>query len=163
MKITKIILSAPLCILILSGCVSQTMKDSVSTSVASKESDQLAYFAKSSPIKSKSDREASQEVNMPFLAGKSVPLARNVSLPRALQNGVNTAVLFPKNSISLSAAAERIMLASGLNVSIAQDVYIDDAMLMPKILHQIASLQVPCQWDQRLLLLVLLVYKNYHH
>lgn len=116
----------------LTGCVSDRIKSDVESAIVAKDSDARAYIKQANPSRSKAEREAAQEVNMPFVAGKSVPLARNVSLPRPLQAGVNTAVLFPKNAISLAAAAERIMLASGLYVSIAQDVYIDDSMLMPK-------------------------------
>lgn len=121
------------------GCVSERIKNGVDNAVQTKDADARDYFSKANPSKTKAEREASQEVNMPFVAGKSIPLARNVSLPRPLQAGVNTAVLFPKNAISLAAAAERIMLASGLYVSIAQDVYIEDAMLMPKSLQNSKS------------------------
>ena len=129
---SPIIFALTATILAMTGCVSERIKSDVETAVRTKDTDARDYFQRANPTRTKAEREALQEVNMPFVAGKSIPLARNVSLPRPLQAGVNTAVLFPKNAISLAAAAERIMLASGLYVSIAQDVYIEDSMLMPK-------------------------------
>lgn len=119
-------------ILLLCGCVSQQITESVDSSVAFKTGRVAQMLNKTRTDLTVAEKERAQEVNMPYLAGKAVPLARNVSMPRALQKGVKTAVLFPENRISLSAAGERIMLATGLIVSIAQDVYIDDSMLLPK-------------------------------
>ncbi|KJK21071.1 hypothetical protein UB46_29295 [Burkholderiaceae bacterium 16] len=76
--------------------------------------------------------EQAQEVNRPYLVGKSVPLARDVRLPRALQRGVKTAVLFPNGRVSLAEAAQRIGVVTGITVSITPDVYLSALSLMPK-------------------------------
>ena len=76
--------------------------------------------------------EQAQEVNRPYLVGKSVPLARDVRLPRALQRGFKTAVLFPTGRVSLAEAAQRIGLVTGITVSITPDVYLAALSLMPK-------------------------------
>ena len=76
--------------------------------------------------------EQAQEVNRPYLVGKSVPLARDVRLPRALQRGFKTAVLFPTGRVSLAEAAQRIGLVTGITVSITPDVYLSALSLMPK-------------------------------
>ncbi|MBN6205138.1 hypothetical protein JYK21_01635 [Ralstonia pickettii] len=76
--------------------------------------------------------EEEQEVNIPYLVGRSVPLARDVALPRALQKGVKTATLFPDGRVSLAQAAQRITLVTGIPVSITPDVYLPTSALMPR-------------------------------
>src|SRR5450830_892644 len=119
-------------IVALTGCVSQDITHRVDkvSAVSSVQVDQLLQKAK--PTLSKAERERAEEVNMAYIAGAAVPLERSYTLPRALQKDVKTAVMFPENRVSLSTAAERIMLATGLIVSITPDVYIEDAMLLPK-------------------------------
>ena len=134
MKIQSNFRLIPICsaIVLMTGCVSQGLSEKVNqASNASKmQADQLLQRAK--PILTKEERERSEEVNMAYVAGKSVPLERNVNLPLALQKGVKTAVMFPESKVSLATAGERIMLATGIIVSIAPDVYIEDSMLLPK-------------------------------
>lgn len=119
-------------VFLMCGCVSQQMTERVDSAVASRTQQAAYLLQKAKSNLTSAEKERAQEVNMPYIAGKSVPLARDVSLPRALQKGVKTAVLFPDNHVSLAGAAERIMLATGLIVSIAPDVYIEDSMLLPK-------------------------------
>ena len=52
--------------------------------------------------------------NRPFLAGKRVPVARNVTLPVALRKDVDTLVVFPERSMSLAVAAQRVQMATGI-------------------------------------------------
>ncbi|MBC3871442.1 hypothetical protein [Undibacterium oligocarboniphilum] len=127
--------------LLLSGCVSKPIKDKVDVQTAQAIDQADFYLKKANPVKSRQERERDQEVNLAYIAGRSVPLARSVALPRALQKGVKTAVLFPDSRISLAAAAERIMLATNIMVSIAPDVFIDDSMLLPKNLSSQSSKQ----------------------
>lgn len=130
----------------MTGCVSQSMTDRIDASVATRSTQVAHLIQKNRTVLSVAEKEREQDVNRPYIAGKAVPLARNVSLPRALQKGVKTAVLFPERRVSLSVAAERIMLATGLIVSIAPDVYIDDHMLLPKNLagsQKNSNLQLP--------------------
>ncbi|AOY97496.1 hypothetical protein BKK79_36730 (plasmid) [Cupriavidus sp. USMAA2-4] len=76
--------------------------------------------------------EQAQEVNRPYLVGRSIPLSKDVALPRALQKGVRTATLFPDTRVSLAQAAQRITLVTGITVSITPDVYLPAISLMPK-------------------------------
>jgi hypothetical protein len=75
--------------------------------------------------------EAEQEVNRPFLAGKRVPVARNVTLPVALRKDVDTLVVFPERSMSLAVAAQRVQMATGIPVKIESDVYLPPNLLLP--------------------------------
>ena len=120
--------------LLATGCVSTqlttTTKANIGTARAA--ADQTLAHA-TAPTTTKAAYEKSQEVDAPWIVGKSVPLARSVALPPALQKDVKTAMLFKgDNWVSLSAAAERIMLATGMVVTINPDVYLDSSALQRK-------------------------------
>ncbi|UTY55863.1 hypothetical protein [Massilia sp. erpn] len=116
------------------GCVSTQLTGNIKAhiSTARANADQTLAGA-AAPTASRAAYEKSQEVDAPWIVGKSVPLARSVALPPALQKDVKTAMMFDGDPwVSLSAAAERIMLATGMVVTINPDVYLDSAALQRK-------------------------------
>lgn len=130
----KTLSSATALLLLLTGCVSGQLTQKTNSNIAKAVENMDASFSqmKQPFSKDKASIEASQEVNAPYVAGKAIPLAREVALPRPLQKGVKTALLFPERRVSIATAAERIMVATGITVTIAPDVYIDSASLLPK-------------------------------
>lgn len=115
------------------GCVSTQLTDKTASAISTARAsvDQDLGRARPNTV-SQVTFEKSQEVDAPWIVGKSVPLARSVTLPPALQKDVKTAVMFDDPWVSLSAAAERIMLATGLVVTISPDVYLDSKALQRK-------------------------------
>lgn len=89
---------------------------------------------------SKPQEAINDEVDLPYLAGKPVPLAREVTLPYALRKGVKTAVMFPEKTVPLNLAAERITLATGIPVKIDPDVYLSASALLPRAQSNDAAL-----------------------
>jgi type IVB pilus formation R64 PilN family outer membrane protein len=77
-------------------------------------------------------RAREEEVDKPFLVGKPVPLARDVSLPASLRADAKIAILLKAGRVSLPVAAQRITLATGIPVKIEPDVYLDRSSLLPK-------------------------------
>jgi len=62
------------------------------------------------------------EVNRPYVAGKSVPLAREVTLPHSLRQGVKTEIVFRGASrTDLTAAAQALSVAIGVPVRVRPD------------------------------------------
>lgn len=114
------------------GCVSPEITNNAHSNIADAMVKVQSNIRKTDPVQTRAEWELAQEVDAPYIVGKSVPLARNVTLPRALQKGVKTALMFPEQWVSLSTVAERIMLATGLVVTISQDVYLDNNALMRK-------------------------------
>src|SRR5690606_14481352 len=53
-------------------------------------------------------RRRAQHVNRPWIAGKALPLAREVTLPPALRADVTTTMLFSDGPLELPAVARRI-------------------------------------------------------
>jgi type IVB pilus formation R64 PilN family outer membrane protein len=132
MKKTTINLSAIAAAMLVSGCVSTRLTDSAHVGIAVAETKARANIERAQPVVTRAAYEQSQEVDAPYIVAKSVPLARSVTMPRALQKDVKTAIMFPEHWVSLSTAAERIMLATGLVVNIAPDVYLEGAALQRK-------------------------------
>ncbi|UAW64737.1 type II and III secretion system protein [Mycoavidus sp. HKI] len=89
---------------------------------------------------SKPQEAINDEVDLPYLAGKPVPLAREITLPYALRKGVKTAVMFPEKTVPLNLAAERITLATGIPVKIDPDVYLSASALLPRAQSNDAAL-----------------------
>lgn len=119
--------------LLATGCVSTQLTSNTKAGItAARVNADKTLLNAVAPASNRSAYEKSQEVDAPWIVGKSVPLARSVALPVALQKNVKTAMLFDQSWVSLAAAAERIMLATGMVVTINPDVYLDSAALQRK-------------------------------
>lgn len=119
--------------LLTTGCVSTQLTNGTRANIEESRTTVAQNFEKALPPSiSKQAYEKSQEIDAPWIVGKSVPLARSVTLPPALQKDVKTAMMFKSSWVSLTAAAERIMLATNMVVTIAPDVYLDSAALQRK-------------------------------
>ena len=137
MKIPLFRLSLIASALLTSGCVSTQLSNSTRDAIENSKLAVTQNFQKATPVSvTKQSYEKSQEVDAPWLVGKSVPLARSVTMPPALQRDVKTAVLFDSRWVSLSNAAERVMLATNLVVTVSPDVYLEASSLQPKLLKE---------------------------
>lgn len=137
MKLNRIIrpvTSAALVCSTLCGCVSPSLIKDV-RQTTDHTTMQITQSTEDLYARIRRDRaavEAEQEVNRPFLAGKRVPVARNVTLPIALRKDVDTLVVFPERSMSLAVAAQRVQMATGIPVKIESDVYLPPNLLLPR-------------------------------
>jgi type IVB pilus formation R64 PilN family outer membrane protein len=123
--------------ILMTGCVSPQLTSDARSNIRAAQVTVAQNFEKASPSTvSKQAYEKSQEVDAPWLVGKSVPLARSVTLPAALQKDVKTMMMFDNTWVSLTSAAERIMLATNMVVTISPDVYLDSAALQRKGLKE---------------------------
>ncbi|BBO59926.1 hypothetical protein [Mycoavidus sp. B2-EB] len=119
---------------ILSGCISPELVQKTRTSIeqAQAKAQRLRTTLLTQMHDGKPQSAVNDEVNLPYLVGNPVPLAREVTLPYALRKGVKTAVMFPEKTVPLNLAAERITLATGIPVKIEPDVYLSASMLLPR-------------------------------
>nr|WP_315591819.1 protein PilN [uncultured Cupriavidus sp.] len=131
----------------LAGCVSPTLLKDVrqTTDVTTMQITQTTEELYARIRRDRAAVEAEQEVDRPFLAGKRVPVARNVTLPVALRNNVDTLVVFPERSMSLAVAAQRVQMATGIPVKIESDVYLPPNLLLPRALAAQAQQQLRTQ------------------
>lgn len=88
-------------------------------------------FAQS--ISSQQARLNAQKVNKPWLAGRAVPLAREVTLPPALRKNVDTTMMYRGGKETLVVIAERITQATGIPVVIKPDALLPAESFMPRL------------------------------
>lgn len=103
-----------------SGCSTYQDKrdiDGLEEDVGSATKDQVARNMKSLTLDA---RRAAQDVNRPYITGKAIPLAREVTLPAPLRGTVNTTLLF-KDDADLITLAARITDATGIPVKVMPD------------------------------------------
>lgn len=150
MKLNRIfrpVTGAALVCTTLSGCVSPTLLKDV-RQTTDETTMQITQTTEDLYARIRRDRaavEAEQEVNRPFLAGKRVPVARNVTLPLALRKDVDTLVVFPERTMSLAVAAQRVQMATGIPVKIESDVYLPPNLLLPRTFAAQAQQQLRTQ------------------
>ncbi len=131
----------------LAGCVSPQLQRDIRQAGDDARAEQMVRTG-SLYAQMRRDRtavEAEQEVAKPYLVGKPVPTARNVTLPLALRNNVDTWVMFPERVMPLAVAAQRITMATGIPVKIESDVYLPANLLMPRSLMAQAGGQLRSQ------------------
>lgn len=123
--------------LLTTGCVSSKLTTETRGHIEVSRNAVAQNFQKAMPPSvSRQAYEKSQEVDAPWIVGKSIPLARSVTMPLALQKDVQTSMMFKNQWVSLTAAAERIMLATNMVVTISPDVYLEGAALQRKALKE---------------------------
>ncbi|SIT27747.1 hypothetical protein [Achromobacter sp. MFA1 R4] len=82
-----------------------------------------------------SDRQArlaAQEVSTPWLAGKPQPLAREVVLPPALRENVQTTLMLADDA-DLSTLAQRLTAATGIAVRVRPDALLPQDQFLPRL------------------------------
>lgn len=78
-------------------------------------------------------RLAAQEVDRPWLAGRALPLARDVALPSALRTDVPASLVFSGGPIDLPAIARRIAAATDIPVYVRPDALLPAEAFLPRL------------------------------
>lgn len=78
-------------------------------------------------------RARGQVVDLPWVAGRPQPLARDVSLPAALRGNVNTTMLFEGGAPDLVTLAARIQLATGILTQVSPDALLPREYFLPRL------------------------------
>ncbi|WP_153785350.1 hypothetical protein [Pseudomonas sp. EMN2] len=118
-----------------SGCSTYTDKretDSLSADMGRSTRDQISRSVNSVTLDAK---RAAQEVNRPYITGKAIPLAREVTLPSPLRANVNTTLMF-RDPGSLPVMASRIQEATGIPVKVMPDALLPAEYFMPRLENQ---------------------------
>lgn len=132
-------------LLCLPGCVGPKSLQSVWTHTqgtqARLQAEQQAFV---SNVATREARFAAQEVARPWLAGKAQPLAREVTLPVALQGKIDTTLLFAGRA-DLSTLADRIARATGIPVRVRPDALLPPELFLPRLAVAATSAVSPSQ------------------
>ena len=118
-----------------SGCSTYTDKretDSLSADIGRSTRDQVTQSLNFVTLDAK---RAAQDVNRPYITGKAIPLAREVTLPSPLRANVNTTLMF-RDPGSLLVMATRIQEATGIPVKVMPDALLPAEYFMPRLESQ---------------------------
>jgi len=121
------------------GCSTQQKIEQLH-SQTSAEAGAISAQAKQQSLDAERLRIAQQEVDKPYLVGKAVPLAREVSMPAAFRQKVT--VLFDRGGVDLATAARQISEASRVAISVTSDALLPAATFGPRLAGQGAGAQI---------------------
>lgn len=78
-------------------------------------------------------RRQAQQIRRPWVAGKALPLARELTLPPALQADVMTTLLFSDGPLTLPEIAERITAITRIPVHVRPEALLPRDAFMPRL------------------------------
>lgn len=115
---------------VLSGCGTYTAVSKSEVDTQKRENAAIAGLDRlADSIKQKNDHD----VDRPYVSGKSVPLAREVTLPRSLRQGVKTEIVFKGASkVDLRTAAHTLSQALAVPVRVRSDALLPASRFQPK-------------------------------
>lgn len=118
----KTFILAPIAIAIslLSGCANQApLKIDIPAEITSAERQQTSL--RRSILNAEQNRAALQDVNRPYLAGNTEPLAREVNMPSQLRQSVPVTTMFSSSPVDLNTALQQVSQAAGINITATPD------------------------------------------
>jgi len=133
MKCSQISLSV-LMLFSLSACGLMQQQQAVQSSATNTES-QIASVSKETISKVKDFRnvfERNQDVDAPWLAGRSIALAKEVTIPAALRNNVRVTTLASQCTASLMALATCLSASTGIPMRVKPDALMPLALFVPR-------------------------------
>ncbi|KOF54904.1 hypothetical protein AD428_00695 [Achromobacter sp. DMS1] len=125
--------AASLALLVLAGCSALQATDRIAERADSARSSSHEKLDAFREQVRDPERAKGQTVDLPWVAGRPQPLAREVSLPPALRANVNTTLLFEGGATDLSTLAERIQLATGIPTQVAPDALLPREYFLPRL------------------------------
>lgn len=79
------------------------------------------------------DKARAQNIDKPWLMGRAVPLAREVSLPAALRTKIDTTLMYRDGRVDLTTLAERITQATNIPVRIKPEALLPADHFLPRL------------------------------
>jgi type IVB pilus formation R64 PilN family outer membrane protein len=79
------------------------------------------------------DKARAQNIDKPWLMGRAVPLAREVSLPTALRTKIDTTLMYRDGRVDLTTLAERITQATNIPVRIKPEALLPADHFLPRL------------------------------
>lgn len=125
-----------LAVLTISGCGTYEGKQDLKTT-SSDATQRISAYATDSNNRARevgANKFTGQDVAAPWLAGKSVPLSKEVSVPPQLRKNVRTTVLSAEcaNAVTLRVVASCITDSTGLAVRVKADAHLPASSFMPR-------------------------------
>lgn len=118
---------------VLPGCSTFESIDRIARRAQSQEAEAAQQHAAFIRQTGDTRRQLNAHINRPWIAGKAQPLARDISLPPALQAKVKTTLIYPGGPIDLHTLAQRIHQATGIPVRISPDALMPAQAFAPRL------------------------------
>jgi type IVB pilus formation R64 PilN family outer membrane protein len=141
MRNIKLIL-APVALAVLAGCAATTQV-AQQTAVLSSSVDRQQAQMRDSIMNSDRNRLAMQEVNRPYLAGNTMPLAREATMPAALRRSVPITALFSSSPVDLATALQQLTQAAGMSMTATSDALMPASAFAAKTGAGMSPIQAP--------------------
>jgi len=94
-------------------------------------------------MQSEARRVAAQEVAHPYVAGKSIPLSREVLMPEPLRVSMPVTAFFANTPVGLAIALQQISTATNLSISATADALMSAGAFAPKTGVAVAPILPP--------------------
>jgi type IVB pilus formation R64 PilN family outer membrane protein len=88
-------------------------------------------------------RENEQEVRRPYVAGRSIPLARESQMPEQLRKSVPVTAFFSNTSVGLAVALNQVSASTGMSIVAMPDALMPASVFSPKIATATAQITAP--------------------
>ncbi len=138
-----------LCVLtMLSGCsLMSRMKQQQADAVQYRENVDKRHEDFHQSTAGRQARLDAQRVNRPWLVGRSVPVARELTLPPALRKDVDTTLMYRGGKADLVTLSERITQATGIAVNIKPEALLPAESFLPRLAltNQMSVVPMPYQ------------------
>lgn len=125
--------AAALALLALAGCSALQATDRITARANAQDAHNRQALQVFKDQAADPERARGQVVELPWIAGRPQPLAREVALPPALRANVNTTMLFEQGATDLKTLAARIQLATGILTQVAPDALLPAEYFLPRI------------------------------
>jgi type IVB pilus formation R64 PilN family outer membrane protein len=132
-KSTKFVLLPLAALALLTGCSSLKNDVAASAAIAGDQISASREALRESIVSAEKARVAAQDVNKPFIAGNSMPLAREVAMPEILRKRIPVTALFSREPVDLALASRQLSDATGISITTTSDALLPPAAFAPRI------------------------------
>ena len=139
---TNTLIFAPVVLAILVGC-SPTKQVLSDVSQATTRTDQQQQLLKDSILASEKTRVKQQDVDRPFLAGNTQPLAREATMPEPLRRSVPITALFSSSPVDLALALQQLSQTAGISITATPDALMPASMFAARTSAPASPVQAP--------------------
>lgn len=138
-------LSALAVSVLLAGCANAPKVAKAEATLANTQIGAEHNAFRAATMESERRRVASQDVQRPYIAGNSRPLAREMSMPEVLRRSVPVTTLFQRGPVDLETALRQIGEAAGIVLTATPDANLPAAAFAPRTAVGNAPVQPPAR------------------
>lgn len=133
MKNSKTLLAALLAAALIGGCANQApIKAQADHQAATVRMDAGHQEMRAAAVDNEKRRIAAQDVQRPYIAGNTMPLARELAMPPALRRSVPVTAMFQRGGVDLTTALAQISEASGILITATPDALMPASAFAPR-------------------------------